>query len=423
MSNAFINAMKQLEIAVEYLDVNPEILEKLKTPKRALQFAVPVKMDDGTIKTFEGYRVQYNDARGPFKGGIRFYPKADINEVKALSFWMTIKCAVVDIPFGGGKGGIKVDPKKLSTKELEKLTRSYVDALQEHIGPYKDVPAPDVYTNPQVMAWIMDQYSRNKGYNEPAVVTGKPVELGGSLGRDTATAQGAFYILREAIKKLKMKSKQPTVIVQGFGNAGYHIARLCHEAGMKVVGLSDSKGAIIVSGKTKNFDPGSIMKVKKEKGELHGYYCVGSVCDEVEYKKISNEKLLEQKCDILIPAALENQITEKNAGRIKAKIVLEVANGPVTPEADLKLDKKGVVVLPDVLANAGGVTVSYFEWVQNLQRFTWTEKEVFERLEGIMVKSFNEIWKVSKDKDINLRTAAFVLAVEKIARVMELRGN
>ncbi|MBI5621641.1 Glu/Leu/Phe/Val dehydrogenase [Candidatus Falkowbacteria bacterium] len=421
MPNAFANAMKQFSTAAQYLEIKPEIMEKLKTPKRALQFAVPVKMDNGSMKTFEGYRVQYNDARGPFKGGLRFYPTADLNEVKALAFWMTIKCATVGIPFGGGKGGVKVDPKKLSTKELERLTRSYVDALQEHIGPYKDVPAPDLYTNPQVMAWIMDEYSKIKGYNEPAVVTGKPVEIGGSLGRDTATAQGAFYILSELVKKLKINPQKSRVIVQGFGNAGYHFARLAKAAGYRIIGLSDSQGGII-AGQGVSFDPESIMKIKKDKGELHGYYCVGSVCDKVDYKQVSNGKLLEQDCDILVPAALESQITGKNAGRIKAKIVLEVANGPTTPEADVKLNKKGIVVAPDVLVNAGGVTVSYFEWVQNLQRFYWTEPEVFSRLQSIMVKSFNEIWQVAQSKKIDLRTAAFVLAIDRVSKAMAVRG-
>ncbi len=413
MANAFANALKQLDRAVAYLEVEPEILNKLKSPKRALNFSVPVEMDDGSIKNFEGYRVQYNDARGPFKGGIRFYPKADINEVKALAFWMTIKCAVVGIPLGGGKGGVKVDPRHMSIGELENLTRSYTRAIAEHIGPDKDIPAPDVYTNPQIMAWIMDEYSKIKGYPEPAVVTGKPLAVGGSQGRDSATGQGAFYVLQKISQKLKLTPAKTTIVIQGFGNAGYHIARLAAAEGYKIVGLSDSQGGII-TGKNISFDPDSIMKIKKEKGELHD--------DKVDYKKVNNEKLLETDCDILIPAALENQITEKNAGKIKAKVILEVANGPVTPEADLKLEKKSVVVVPDVLTNAGGVTVSYFEWVQNRSRDYWTEKVVFEKLQQIMDRSFDEVWTVAQAKKISLRTAAFVLAVERVAEAMKLRG-
>ena len=421
MANPFIHALQQLDLAAAHLDVEPEILAKLRSPKRALHFSVPVTMDDGTIKNFEGYRVQYNDARGPFKGGIRFYPQADINEVKALAFWMTIKCAVVGLPFGGGKGGIKLDPRKMSTRELEAVTRAYVRAVADFIGPDKDVPAPDLYTNPQIMAWIFDEYSKIHGYPEPAVVTGKPLSIGGSQGRDTATGQGAFYILEQLAKKLKLQPKKTRVVVQGFGNAGYHIARLAKQAGYKIVGLSDSQGGIVATN-GHDFDPDSIMHIKKERGELHGYYCVGSVCDKVDHKKVSNEKLLETACDILIPAALENQITEKNAGRIKAKIILEVANGPTTPEADVKLAKRGVVVVPDVLVNAGGVTVSYFEWVQNRTREYWSEPIVFTKLKKIMDESFDKVWKTAQDKGVTLRTAAFILAVSRVAEAMKVRN-
>jgi glutamate dehydrogenase/leucine dehydrogenase len=421
MANPFTYALKQLEIASQYLELDPEILEKLQSPKRALHFTVPVKMDDGSIQTFEGYRVQYNDARGPFKGGLRYYPKADINEVKALAFWMMIKCAVVGIPFGGSKGGVKVDPKKLSAKELERLTRSYVQAVKDYIGPLKDIPAPDVYTNPQIMAWIMDEYSKIKGLNVPAVVTGKPVEIGGSLGRDTATAQGAFYVLEQVAYRLRLTPKKIRVIIQGFGNAGYNLALLVHRAGYRVVGLADSQGGIY-SPNGGSFDPQSVMAIKKQKGMIDGYYCRGSVCDEVEHKHLNNEKFLEQPCDILIPAALENQITEKNAGRIKAKVILEVANGPTTPEADKKLRQKKILVVPDVLVNTGGVTVSYFEWLQNLQRVTWEEKTVFGRLKTIMDKAFEEVWQMAKEKKVDLRTAAFILAIKRVAEAMKIRG-
>lgn len=412
MSNPFSNAMQQLKKATAYLTIEPQILEQLQSPKKIMQFNVVIKMDNGATKTFEGYRVQYNDARGPFKGGIRFHPQADLNEVKALSFWMAIKCAVVGIPFGGGKGGIKVDPKKLSVGELERLSRAYAQCLGTNIGPKIDVPAPDVYTTPQIMAWIMDEYSKIVGHNEPAVITGKPIAVGGSLGRDTATAQGAFYVLQQAAKKMKLSSKSK-IIVQGFGNAGYHLARLAHEAGYIVVGLSDSRTAIITADKV-GFDPKEVMKYKTANGE------VGSL--KTKFKKLTNAKLLEQPCDILAPAALENQLTENNAGKIKAKLVLELANGPTAPEADVKLFKKGIVVAPDVLTNAGGVTVSYFEWVQNNYGYYWTEKEVFQKLQPIMEDSFAAVWQVAQEKKIDLRTAAFVLAVARIAEAMKLKG-
>ncbi|MFA5075843.1 MAG: Glu/Leu/Phe/Val dehydrogenase [Patescibacteria group bacterium] len=430
-ANPFTNALKQLDLAAKYLDLDPEILDKLRSPKRALHFTVPVKMDNGQIKNFEGYRVQYNDARGPFKGGIRYYPQSDINEVKALAFWMMVKCAVVDIPFGGGKGGIKVDPKKMSVGELERMTRGYVQAIQEYIGPLKDVPAPDVYTNPQIMAWIMDEFSKIKGYPVPAVVTGKPVEIGGSLGRDTATAQGAFYVLENVVKKMKAgasrdlpvrKSKGGLrVIIQGFGNAGYHIAQLVNRAGYRVVGLADSKGGIY-SPNGDSFHPESTMKIKKQKGLVDGYYCTGSVCDEVEHKHMASAKLLEMPCDILIPAALENQITAQNAGKIKAKVILEIANGPTTPEADVKLNKRGIIVVPDVLVNAGGVTVSYFEWLQNLHRENWSEEEVAKRLKVVMDKAFISVESIAKEKKIDLRTAAFILGIKRVAVAMKIRG-
>lgn len=415
------NALAQLKKAADLIKLDAAVLEILKKPKRILQFSISVKMDDGVTKIFDGYRVQWNDARGPFKGGIRFHRQTDLNEVEALSFWMTIKCAAVGIPYGGGKGGVTVDPKKLSKTELERLSRGYAQALKNDIGPEKDIPAPDVYTNPQIMAWIMDEFSKIKGYNVPGVVTGKPLEVGGSAGRATATAQGGFYILEELIKKLKINPQKTKVVIQGFGNAGHNMADLCFHAGYRIIGISDSQTAII--DKTgKGFDSHVVAKIKEKKGMVDICECNKIKCSCKNHAHISNQKLLETKCDILILAALENQITKKNVGRIKAKIILELANGPTAPEADEKLFKKGVLVVPDVLANAGGVTVSYFEWVQNLANYYWTKKEVFEKLKKIMVENFDEAWKIKEKSKTDLRTAVFVLALERLEKAIRARG-
>ena len=358
--NPFQNALKQLQNAADTFEVKQEILEQLRLPERLLQVSLPVRMDDGKVKVFEAYRVQYNGARGPYKGGIRFHPQADLAEVKALAFWMTFKCAVVGIPFGGAKGGIRVDPKKLSEGELERLSRAFARALAEFIGPDLDIPAPDVYTTPQIMAWIMDEYSQIHGSYQPAVITGKPVAAGGSRGRDIATAQGGFYVLKSLAAKLRLPVRKTRVVIQGFGNAGAVMTRLLSEAGYRVVAVSDSKGGI--------YDPEGLPYGPVAEHKRH----TGTVQNFKGAHNITNEKLLELPCDVLIPAALENQITEKNAGRIKARAVLELANGPTTPEADEKLSRKQIIVVPDILANAGGVTVSYFEWVQNRQGDYWS---------------------------------------------------
>lgn len=411
MANAFNNALKQLDKAVSLLNLKEGVVEALKKPKRVLQFGLPVKMDDGKLKVFEAYRVQYNDARGPFKGGIRFHQQVNLSEVKALAFWMAIKTATVGIPMGGGKGGVVVNPKKLSPAELERLSRAYMRAIADFVGPEIDVPAPDVNTNPQIMAWMMDEYEKVKGGHYPGVITGKPLELGGSAGRGTATAQGGFCVLSELLGKLKSGRKKLTLAIQGFGNAGSVFADLADQAGLKVVAVSDSQGGIY------NEQGLELDKVKEHKKQT------GSVVDFEGAKKVTNQKLLELPVDILVPAALENQITKDNAGRIKAQIILELANGPITPEADEKLFKKGKIVVPDVLANAGGVTVSYFEWVQNRQQYYWTEQEVLAKLKPIMVKAFNEVWQTGQEMKVDLRTAAFVLAVKRIAEAVELRGN
>ena len=410
-ANPFQNALRQLDKAAQAINLNKDVLSILKTPVRTLQISIPVVMDDGKVKVFNGYRVQHNDSRGPTKGGIRYHPQADINEVKALAMLMTWKCSLMDIPYGGAKGGIIVDPRKLSHGELERLTRGYVRGLNGFIGPNRDIPAPDVYTNPQIMAWIMDEASRMTGYNVPGVVTGKPVEIGGSRGRQYATAQGGIYVLQEVcgLKGVKC-DRSSRVIIQGFGNAGSYVAKMLHDLHFKIVGLSDSQGAIY---DPKGFDPRKVEAYKDETKSVVGY--AGS-------KKLTNKKLLEQACDILIPAALDNQITSQNANRIKAKIILELANGAITPEADDKLNKKKVLVIPDTLSNAGGVTVSYFEWVQNMQQFYWEEEEVLERLKKIMCRAFKQTYETAELHKVDLRMGAYILAVSRVAEAIKLRG-
>ncbi len=417
----FNNALEQLKKAAELVELNKNIWERIKKPDNVLQVSLPVKLDNGEWEVFEGYRVQYNNSRGPYKGGIRFHPKTDLNEVKALAFWMTIKCAVVGIPYGGAKGGITVDPKKLSVGELERLTRAFTQKLVGFIGSEKDIPAPDVNTNSQIMAWMADEYSKIKGYNVPGVVTGKPLEFGGSLGRNEATGLGGFFVFEQLAKRLKLNSKKTTVAIQGFGNVGCNLAVFLHRAGYKIVAVSDSQGGIL-NKNGEEMDPEEIMKAKKQKGQIDGCYCRGTVCDCLNFAKIDNEKLLQLPVDVLVPAALEGAIHEKNAGKVKAKIILEMANGGVTPGAEEKLNKKGITVVPDVLANAGGVVVSYFEWVQNLQNYYWTLEEVNEKLKKIMDEAFEEVWQKKEKYQTNLRMGAFALALERIERAMRVRG-
>lgn len=409
--NPFEVAQEQIDRAGKKLNLDPGLLSLLKHPKRELTVNFPVRMDDGSIKVFTGYRVQYNDARGPFKGGIRYHWNVSIDEVRALACWMTWKCAVMDIPYGGAKGGIICNPKEMSKAENERMTRRYASEISIIIGPEKDIPAPDVYTDGQTMSWIMDTISMNKGYSIPGVVTGKPIPIGGSLGRDEATARGAVYATREAAKKIKMNIKGATVAVQGFGNAGYHYARLMQdEYGAKIVAVSDSKGGIYSE---KGFDPKEVLAYKEKTGSVVGF--PGT-------KKITNEELLELAVDILSPAALENQITSENAPRIKAKISAECANGPTTPEADDILYKKGILVIPDILANGGGVTVSYFEWVQDLANFFWTKPEVDAKLEGVMVRAFDAVWKMHDEKKCDMRQAAYMVAINRVAEAYKWRG-
>ena len=409
--NPFEVAQKQIDRAGQKLNLDPGLLEVLKHPRRELTVNFPVKMDDGSVKVFTGYRVQYNDARGPFKGGIRYHWNVSIDEVRALACWMTWKCAVMDIPYGGAKGGIICNPKEMSRAENERMTRRYASEISIIIGPEKDIPAPDVYTDSQTMAWIMDTISMHKGFAVPGVVTGKPLAIGGSLGRDEATARGAMYATREAGKKLKLNPKGATVAVQGYGNAGYHYARLMHEElGSKIVAVSDSKGGIYSE---KGLEPREVLAYKEKTGSVVGF--PGS-------KKITNEELLELEVDILGPCALENVITSENAPRVRAKISAEGANGPPTPAADDILYKKGVLVIPDILANGGGVTVSYFEWVQDLANFFWTKQEVDAKLEGVCVRAFDSVWKMSQEKKVDMRQAAYMVAINRVVEAYKWRG-
>lgn len=418
MQTPFDNAMQQLKNVSDVIDIDDNVLALLQKPQRIHEIAIPVKMDSGKLEVFRGYRVQYNNARGPYKGGIRFHPAVDIDEIKALSFWMAIKCAVVGLPYGGAKGGVEVNPKELSERELQELSRGYVRGFYLEIGPKIDIPAPDVYTNEQIMGWMMDQYSQLKGYTEQGSFTGKPVEVGGITARATATARGGFTLLERITETLNKKPEDTRIAVQGFGNAGYVFAQLAYDAGYKIVGVSDSRGAII-SKKGKGINPYEAFDRKQEKGMM---YCDKSVCDMSEYASVTNEELLTMDTDVLVPAAIENQITKENASDIKAKIIIELANGPTTPEADNILYKKGVTLIPDVLANAGGVTVSYFEWLQNIQNTSWSESETNRKLAEIMIESYEAVHEITKKYDIDYRKASFVLAVERITKAMEGRG-
>ena len=408
--NAWQVAQRQFDLAAERLGMDPGMRRVLREPRRELTVHFPVTMDDGTVEVFTGYRVQHNLGRGPAKGGLRYHQDVTLDEVKALAMWMTWKCAVVGIPYGGGKGGVIVDPKKLSMKELEGLTRRFATEIEVLIGPERDIPAPDVNTNAQVMAWIMDTYSMHQGYTVPGVVTGKPISLGGSEGRNEATARGCVYTIVEAARHLDIDLENTTVAVQGFGNAGSIAARLMTVLGSKVVAVSDSTGGIH---DPNGLDIARVVNWKKEHGTVQGFPGATDV---------SNAQVLEVECDILIPAALENQITERNAGRIKAKVIAEAANGPTTPDADQILARNGVFMIPDILCNAGGVTVSYFEWVQDLNRDHWSEVVVNEKLRAIMVKAFSETLEIAQRDNVDMRTAAYLLAVDRVANAMSMRG-
>ncbi len=408
--NPYHACQQQIALAVEELGLEHGVYEILKQPLRFFEVAIPVLMDDGTVRVFQGWRSQHNDALGPTKGGLRFHPDANPDEVRALSMWMTFKCSLLGLPFGGGKGAVKCNPKVLSEDELERLSRGYIQQVAQIVGPEKDIPAPDVYTNPQVMAWIVDEFSRQRQENSFGLITGKPLLLGGSRGRHEATARGCVVVIREAARKIGLDLEGATVAIQGFGNAGNAAARLIDSLGASVIAVTDSTGGAY---SPTGLDPTRLLEHKEETGTVRGF--VGS-------DDISNEELLTLDCDILIPAALENQITAEIAPRVQAKIVAEAANGPTTPRADEILDEKGVFVIPDVLASAGGVTVSYFEWVQNHMCLYWTEEEVNQRLEEMMIQAFERVYTMHVEKDVPMRRATFMTAIQRVAKAMALRG-
>lgn len=395
--------------ALSKLGYNQEMYELLKEPLRMLTVRIPVRMDDGSVKIFTGYRAQHNDAVGPTKGGVRFHPEVDEEEVKALSMWMSLKCGIVDLPYGGGKGGIICDPRTMSMGELERLSRGYVRAISQIVGPTKDIPAPDVYTNSQIMAWMMDEYSRLREYDSPGFITGKPLVLGGSQGREKATAQGVVICIEEAAKKRGINIKGARVVVQGFGNAGSFLAKFMHDAGAKVIGISDAYGALY---NPEGLDIDYLLDRRDSFGTVTTLF----------ENTITNAELLELDCDILVPAAISNQITAKNAHNIKATIVVEAANGPTTLEATKILSDRGILLVPDVLASSGGVTVSYFEWVQNNQGYYWSEEEVNEKLQKVLVKSFNNVYDTAEQRNVNMRLAAYMVGVRKMSEASRFRG-
>ncbi len=416
----FKDASSRLDAALAHIKISPDTAERLKFPKASLKVSVPVRMDNGDLRVFAGYRVRYDETRGPAKGGIRFHPGVSSDEVQSLAFWMTFKCAALDLPYGGGKGGVAVNPKELSRAELERLSRSYISAIADFIGPDTDIPAPDVYTNQMIMGWMVDEYNKIRRQITPAVITGKPLSMGGSLGRDTATATGGFHVIETLRERDGRRPGDIRVAVQGFGNAGSIVAQLLFDAGYKVVAVSDSRGAIF-SGDGLHIP--SVRQVKESSRELAAVYCEGSVCHQTDHERLTNEELLELDVDLLIPAALENQITGRNAKDIKAPLIVELANGPTTPEADEILWGRGTRVVPDILANAGGVTVSYFEWVQNRMGLYWELEEVQRRLRDRMVTETNRIVAVGEEKAIPLRTAAYVHALSRIETAVADRGT
>ncbi len=403
--------MSELENLYIYLELSTEELDLLDMPRRSFTVHFPVHMDSGKTKMFLGHRVQYNDARGPTKGGIRFHPELTLDDVRDLAFLMALKCAVVNIPFGGAKGGVAVNPKELSRRELELVTRGYIRAISDYIGPYKDIPAPDVYTDEKIMAWILDEFERIKGEHVPGVVTGKPIELGGSKARSYSTSLGGIHVLEEALKKTKMNKSKARIAIQGFGNVGENAARILHQTGYKITAVSDSKGGVM---NDEGLDIPELMEHKQK---------TGSVMDFRGGKNITNEELLVSDCDILIPAALSEQLNEYNAKDVKAKLILELANAPTTIEADGVFQDKKILVIPDILANAGGVVVSFFEWVQNLNNDYWEEDKVLEKLKSTMVASFNDVYGMCIEENCSMRRAAYQLAVKRILHAERLRGN
>lgn len=420
MTDVFTDALHRLDEVAGLVEIDPEVIERLRHPKSSTQMAIPVRMDDGSLRLFEGYRVRYDDTRGPSKGGVRFHHEVDLAEVKTLAFWMTMKCAVVDLPFGGGKGGVVCDPKELSRLELERLSRGFVQALYDVLGPETDIPAPDVYTNATVMGWMTNEYSRIERRHSPGTFTGKPVELGGSLGREDATGRGAYYCIKELERTERWDPAATTVAVQGFGNAGQHIASLLHDDGYRVVAVSDSRGGIY---RSEGFDIPSLVQTKNDTRALRAVYCEGTVCELVEAEQISNAELLELGVDLLIPAALDGVITADNASRVHAPTIIEVANGPITSDADRLLAERGVTIVPDILANAGGVTVSYFEWVQNRSGLSWTLEQVHDRLAETMQREFGAVHDLATELGVDLRRAAYAHALTRLGVAIASQGT
>ncbi len=412
----FSHTKKQLKEIAEVLKLKPSVFQRLEKPDRMIKFEIPVKMDNGEIEKFNGYRCQHNNILGPYKGGIRFSPDVSEDEIKALAMLMTWKCSLVGLPFGGAKGGIKVDPFKLSPRELEELSRGYVREVFSWIGPDKDIPAPDINTNPQIMAWMTDEYSKKIGKFTPAAFTGKPLDLWGIKGRKEATGYGGVVILKELTKKIGLNPKKTTLAIQGFGNVGYYFADNAHKEGYKILAVSEQEGGAYVKN---GLNPEKTLKCKEEKGSITKCYCWKNICDLRFGKMVINEELLEMDVDILVPAAVEGIITKKNAPKIKAKYIIEMANGPITPEAEEILEKKGVKIIPDILANSGGVIASYFEWLQSRQKKKWEKEKVLKELSKILEKSFDKIWDLAKEKNISHRKAACILAVERIVGVMK----
>ncbi len=419
-SSLLSDASKRLEKALKYVEISSDAIARLRYPKASLSVSIPVRMDDGSLQVFAGYRVRYDDTRGPGKGGVRYHPHVTLDEVESLAFWMTFKCALMNLPFGGAKGGITVNPKELSKPELERLSRGYINEIADFIGPDVDILAPDVYTNSTIMGWMMDRYSTIKRQVCRGVVTGKPLTLGGSQGREAATATGALYVMQTILPKFELLPAQTTVAIQGFGNAGSILAELLFKAGYKIVAVSDSQGGIYAP---QGLDIPSVREHKTSSRQIKAVYCQDSVCSIMEHQVISNQELLALDVDVLIPAALENQITADNAADIKAKYIFEVANGPVNSDGDKILQQKGVYVFPDILVNAGGVTVSYFEWVQNRNGWYWELEEVNQRLQVKMETEAEHVWQIAQDLDIDMRTAAYIHGLNRLNAAIDAKGT
>jgi glutamate dehydrogenase (NADP+) len=418
--DVFGDAVARMERIGRACGIAAETLEALRHPRATLTASLPVRMDDGATRHFTAWRCRHNDALGPTKGGIRYHPGVTLAEVQALALWMTVKCALVGLPYGGAKGGVVVDPKALSRLELERLSRAYMRAMADFVGPDVDVPAPDVYTNERIMGWMADEYQTIKRVKAPGVITGKPVGLGGSPGREEATGRGAFVVVEQWLRRRGLEPRGLRVAVQGFGNAAYPLALLLQHAGARIVAISDSKGGIFSE---RGFDVESVYNEKRRSQQVHAVYCDGSVCEQVEHQSIDNAALLELDVDLLVPAALEGVITPAHAGRLRARAVAEVANGPVTGDADPILQERGIEVLPDVLVNAGGVVVSYFEWVQNRQGWAWSLEEVRERLAGVLQGAFERVWQVHESEKLTLRSAAYAVALRRLAAAIEAGGT